>query len=548
LRFYLITLLALMILIPANANPFAPLPGDARAMSFEDFKSVFYENQAKGMFPRYEELGQKDVFIHHFHKLSEELDKSLTPDNRSKLLLNTMRVVNSFHDEEHELRFAILEKLRAEHLYDLIWIWQSALYTSSFNGALDRLIIRVLKSPRDFVNHLKGDSYQGFISLVQTASSFNRLEDFLSVFELKDKQQFFDVLVQNLMLSGRMDYLITLGEWLLLKHEIPHQKPYLRILVRDMLDWQAPENRGNFQYEIPPSWTLSATVQLEEKELFGVLVQILTRFEKLNSEHLALQDTPLHKFLNAYSHVLPSFENLEAFSHRAMLTQSFMDREGSEPLLLRHLYYGDSDGWATYLNFVRLYQRDPDWTSQDQGDLMIFSREGENGMRLKLVLNKPSRWSKVLKNQRMNPYAFVHRGHSYHLHRGYDTLTENTKLAFLGSCGGFDSMFKILKRSPEAKILYSKGKGTVWINESMLYAIHNQLATHGQIDWSTIREESWEKLDALISERFLDRYKTKNIFEQFYILPHENLGAICYQTWLQREDYKNKLAWTPIQK
>ena len=86
----------------------------------------------------------------------------------------------------------------------------------------------------------------------------------------------------------------------------------------------------------------------------------------------------------------------------------------------------------------------------------------------------------------------VHRGHSYHTGNTIERLTNDAKMVFLGSCGGFQNVTETLKKSPNAQIISTKGTGTMHVNDPLFKIINEELLSNKTtITW----EQIWKKAD-----------------------------------------------------
>ena len=71
----------------------------------------------------------------------------------------------------------------------------------------------------------------------------------------------------------------------------------------------------------------------------------------------------------------------------------------------------------------------------------------------------------------LEPTVIIHRGHSYWLPSTINQLPSSGQLIFLGSCGGYQSLDKILKVCPAAQIIASKQTGSGLVNQPIIYTI-----------------------------------------------------------------------------
>lgn len=119
------------------------------------------------------------------------------------------------------------------------------------------------------------------------------------------------------------------------------------------------------------------------------------------------------------------------------------------------------------------------------------------------------------------PQIVIHRGHSYFAEGTIKRLTPDQKIVFLGSCGGFKNIEKVLGLSPEAVIIATRGVGTMHVNNPLLLELSNTIRkadlkkeTGGNvINWP----EFWKKAK--------DKLGANPDFDK-YISPHSNTSTL----------------------
>ena len=106
----------------------------------------------------------------------------------------------------------------------------------------------------------------------------------------------------------------------------------------------------------------------------------------------------------------------------------------------------------------------------------------------------------------LHPSMVIHRGHSYYLNSTLDKLDTSGKLVLLGSCGGYQSLSKVLKNCPVAQIISSRQTGSGTINGPMINIIVEQLRQGKNLDWQVL----WKVIG--------NRFHTKNILMIMFLL------------------------------
>src|SRR5690606_8102878 len=70
-----------------------------------------------------------------------------------------------------------------------------------------------------------------------------------------------------------------------------------------------------------------------------------------------------------------------------------------------------------------------------------------------------------LEKNNIRPTVTIHRGHSYFAESTIAYMSTNSKVVFMGSCGGFHLIDHILQKSSDAHIIASKQIGKTAINK-----------------------------------------------------------------------------------
>ena len=127
------------------------------------------------------------------------------------------------------------------------------------------------------------------------------------------------------------------------------------------------------------------------------------------------------------------------------------------------------------------------------------------------------RLAEYLNKEQIVPHILIHRGHSYHLSNTIKSVTPNTRLAILGSCGAYREIFEILEKSSQAQVISTKQVGSKQVNEPMLKLINDQLLNGKDLDWS----ELWASLD----KQFRPNKLVYDYFQE-YVPPYKNVSLL----------------------
>ncbi|RYZ33389.1 MAG: hypothetical protein EOP49_35975, partial [Sphingobacteriales bacterium] len=96
-------------------------------------------------------------------------------------------------------------------------------------------------------------------------------------------------------------------------------------------------------------------------------------------------------------------------------------------------------------------------------------------------------------------------------------MAPSSRIVFMGSCGGFNLINAILKKSPDAHIVSSKQIGKRDINKPFIQLLSEKLRNGTDINWIPFWKEFRKNANV---EGFDD-----------YIPPHKNLGAIFIKAY-----------------
>jgi hypothetical protein len=191
-------------------------------------------------------------------------------------------------------------------------------------------------------------------------------------------------------------------------------------------------------------------------------------------------------------------------------------------IVIQQFFYGDKDGAREYQKFLAAY-RNPNWITRSKE--YWVETESVKGKYVIIYSNKPldedtyqdvkaqEALAKYLQRHRVTPSIMIHRGHSYFVKYSIPHVTPQTKLVFLGSCGGFNNLNDVIHASPGVHIIATKQVGSGGINQPVIVYLTDLLRKGKDLDWPLV----WMNL-AL-------KFKSNPLFDD-YIPPYKNLGAI----------------------
>ncbi len=400
--------------------------------------------------------------------------------------LKFVRVLNDLHNDKDAIRFASIENFTPEEIYTLMVYSEEEIFTSTFNGLFNRVMIKLGPvSGYEFLNGLGDNRFRTFIKM---CAGFGKLGPFLQSMASLHQQmlmiKFASGLEQYNDLSQAVEVADAFGS-------------ITDTLVLKIL-------RGAIKYEY---LRLNTKHNYRGTAIYGLLSSLFVERSVTNNSWFS-------SIASQFS--LPNFDkidNSKLFAHDST-SRWFL------------YFYDDEDGDASFSSFTKSFN-DRNWKVIDSGIYVII--HSDSGMNVNIYANKPKheydgqeKIENILSDNGYEANVMVHRGHSYYASKTIDKIKDNTKIFVLGSCGGYHSISSILDHSPEISIISSKQIGTMFVNNPMLKLMADNVREGHDVEWQSL----WSELQAKVKdnpkayERFLD-----------YIPPHKNLGAIFIKTY-----------------
>jgi hypothetical protein len=559
----------------------------------------FEEDEARGLLEFYEKSENRDYLLHVFREGSRTVNERFSKATRSKVSLHIMRVLNMFHEHEDEIRFAIVEHVDLIHLYYLICRWRFAIYTSSYNGLVDRILARLQANGNDFFSRLQQIQYEDFSVFLEAATSYNRAMDVLDLFSLDQKKILLMEVFQRLQKEASLELAVALTEVFLTtpSHEIVD---YLGELFSHAVEVKSVDSvsastsvtdmEGIEEFEMDSDPGEKA---VQADELVHLMIAAISSFAEQSVEKnipttivYKVETSPFH-FYSEPAEVASTDTLLQKVASEEpvpiesapedvkLLVKSLRHwKEWADNLLLdnpeyalpdyttlnserlfneegvnvqRHYFFNDLDGRTTFFVFRRQYEQDPNWTVTDKGRFILIQRINPfSGRRVLIIANKPRHWKSsrpaiqqlILKNGGVFQ-TFVHRGHSYKVGYAVPDITTKTATTILGSCGGFENIQRVLGLSLFTHIILSKGKGTIWVNNTLLKQYNEFVLTGDNIIWPNFKESVRAAIKEALKHRDI-KDEVLYIYDHFYTFPHENIGMALMRRYVELETKRTR--------
>ncbi|KKQ87892.1 MAG: hypothetical protein UT12_C0032G0006 [Candidatus Curtissbacteria bacterium GW2011_GWC2_38_9] len=412
----------------------------------------------------------------------------------SKVALEEVRKINDLHERPDTERFKSVEKMRASELYTLMVYGEEEIFTSTFNGFFSRMIEKMKAS------HLKGDEllknsgFNKFRTLIKMASSFNRLQEFLSTMDSADSKE---ILRKFIRLDEKEDFLNQ------------------AVAIADTFNSiQDPVILMALSSEIKSEYKRVNEIKNKKATtVYGLLAGLFAQKKTIDDDWI-IEMSQKYKLPNL----------LEV--NRADL----FDQYGSN--VQEYFFYDDDDGKASFESFLSQYQGKNEWKIEDKNEFVIIASNARDGKKIEIFANKPNhqhdgseKINEYFKSKKIFPSVIVHRGHSYHANDSIQRVAAGARIVSLGSCGGYNNITAVLEKSPNAHIISTKGVGTMTINDPLFFALNEEIRNSGKINWPIF----WSQMEKKLSGN--------KVFND-YVSPHRNLGVVflkAYNKNLQNE-------------
>ena len=437
---------------------------------------------------------QNDVYLEELIDIRKRPDPlgAFSLDQELKIQsLKYIREINDMHLMKDAVeRFASVDSMDIEKLYTLIVYSAEEIFTSTYNGLFERMLQKMEADSIDGFEFLEEMNFTRFRTFIKLGAGYNTLDDFLATMTSDQQEKLFRKFV-----NGLGDNLSDLGEAVNVADtfgslsDSTQLKKFFEHLKFDYYDQREVHN-------------------IYGEVIYSLLISLIG--EKIDISADLEDDIELME--------LPPLDRMQI--------SDLLDRE--EVNIQQHFFFDDDDGLFSFGTFIKDYQN-AHWKVIDSTHYVIIS--SRDGHPVRIYANKPlseregqKQITELFKDQGIVPSIMVHRGHSYYVHLTIEKVHPDTKMVFLGSCGGYHNLSKVIDRSPKVHIISSKQIGTVLVNNPLLYSISESIRKGEEIIWADI----WDRLEKQL------RYQEK-ASEKFrdYIPPHKNLGAIFLQAYYE---------------
>ncbi|WP_448207859.1 hypothetical protein [Azospirillum sp. sgz302134] len=383
-------------------------------------------------------------------------------------------LIDDMSEDPPDDRFRIVAAFTANRLYELIARTGPQLYTSSLDGLVNILRIKLRMEKRSFLDLANGPATGGlwpgfFVSVV----SGGRADALFGASDVNARE------------------VAKVSVRLLLSPDHALDAPIIAGALADAMDAKSPAVRAALEDELAERHrTTSDPVIREIAGLAGGLHHLRLGGRPATAAFLA------ERFGERYPVSLPP-----------ALSGDRLFQDGVN--VQRMTFYDDPDGRASFRGFVQ-QRRAAGWTIQEHAGFITATSPERRGRRIVIVADLPGAgeagraaardW---LARERLTPTVVVHRGHSYHEEATMPEIRPGTALVFWGSCGGHVRLRATLDQAPDAFVIATQNIGVSTVNQALLRIIEDRLLADGTLDWQAV----WADAQARIRDRHFSAYK-----------------------------------------
>ncbi|RFM29905.1 hypothetical protein [Deminuibacter soli] len=423
---------------------------------------------------------------------------TLTEKLRQKGVEVFINEINGLHEAPDGVRFRKIEPLTPEELYYLAVLGEEEIYTSSYTHGVYPFIFQKMKPAR-------GDSllmrvqFDHFKKWIKMAANYNTLDNFLKTMEKSNAELLMKAFVRGLDKTNSLEDAVDVAN------------SYASIEDKELQQLVLNEVQYNLQ-------EAKRTGNKRGTNIYGMLNTLFLSMDPANNIDVAatLGIPPVYFMPN-----------------KAL-------RDTSGRIVVQQFFYGDKDGNTVFNAFVNSMSNG-NWKMTSNPEWVAFS--STRGVPVTIYANRPldekqgldakaqSTLSNYLQEHNLLPTVVIHRGHSYYLNSTIDQLASSAKVILLGSCGGYQSLSRVLGICPYSQIISSKQTGSGLINQPMISVLLENMREGKDLNWPAL----WGNFSKI--------FKGNEMFSD-YVPPHKNLGAVFIMAYKKLEEREDDAAGT----
>jgi hypothetical protein len=319
---------------------------------------------------------------------------------------------------------------------------EEVIYTSSYVKGVYPRVWQKMKNPKSD-SLLMSVRFDHFKKWIKMAANYNTLDDFLKRMDKTNAQLLMKAFVNNLDKTKNLEDAVDVAN-----SYASITEPDVRQLIMDQVKWNLEQAKQ--------------AKNIRAQDIYSILDTLFLSMDTTNhinvSEKLGIPPV----------YYMP-YKNL---------------RDSSGKIIVQQFFYGDKDGKTFFNAFLSSYSKG-NWKITSAKEWVTVS--STKGIPIVIYANKPLDETKNLDAQAqadlddylaekgIEPTVVIHRGHSYWLPATIDQLVPSAEVVFLGSCGGYQSLDKILRICPSAQIIASSKQAVAPLNQPIIDLILDEL-------------------------------------------------------------------------
>ena len=401
-----------------------------------------------------------------------------------------VRNVNRLHNSRDSIRFSSLKDKSVFEMYVIMVHGEAEMYTSTFNGIFNRFLLKVKNSAFEL---LQSVNFSGFRTFIKLCVTYGRLDDFLKTMSQDNAKVLLEKTINNLDEEDNYLHEFTAVSEIIGGSAGKYKEVFSELLLENYQRVLESENQNSVILYGLLITTFISTLGINEGELFEISKNYKMRVvQSLDTSDMFIDDP---------------------------------EKRGGKLNVQMHLFYYDKDANSSFKHFLAKQPRPKVETNEY---VIIEKSVGERKVRM--YVTKPGKDREMVDRNLeevkaamgdLPVHMLVHRGHSYHVGGSLPSIDRNTKLVFLGSCGGYTRVGDVLNRSANAQIISTKGTGAMAINRPLLNSINDQLLNVEEINWASFWTSHGKRHT---------RGKAKDRW-QLYVSPHRNFAMMYLRAY-----------------
>ncbi|MDI9355051.1 MAG: hypothetical protein QM532_02455, partial [Cyanobium sp. MAG06] len=379
------------------------------------------------------------------------------------IALNRTLLINYLHNSPDNIRYKSIENKTLEDYIMIVSVGRQEIYTSSFLYVFTKKLIPELQNKPDIIKSMLNKGViqsKDILKLVNASTFFG---------EYNGKNGVSSLLIDNLSIGDQNILLDTVFDDI-----NNNNNPEYAIVLHELLD----QNKNNKVFsdliinKIKNNYNKS---KLSTKKIYLQLINVVLR-DKIVEESIfpTIDKSILSKYAN------PDISRVD--------TNTLFNKDGVN--VQRYYFYNDEDGVTSYQNFLSYYKNNKDYKiTYHNNEKYIVVEKSVKGRTIRIYSNSPennkdgksdnigiNNLNNLFTSNSITTDYVVHRGHSYHVNNTIDTINKNTKMIFLGSCGGYNNMASALKKTDiSTPIISTTAVGTKYVNDILLRIINEHI-------------------------------------------------------------------------